>query len=753
MGRARSTRAILVLALLGGLGAATGRARAQDAPAAPAPVPTAPVEQVPDVFAETLAAAGLSPGSLGYRPKGTWARYPVDVPYKMPFFDDLLAEPQSTYEFTRTLGNAVEDILTPERLATPPAERDAPGSLYRLGVVLGTDRSIGGFRGFGYGLLPPRLPEGPAPTLLGAIGSWLIANSTGMEANNADQVPEAARAPLAQLLVDLADADHWLELGLRRVPTELREAVFKALPRLVESTPDAAEYFPMIDDVSRLIDEHLVAYGALKALEALQRARWALAAARPKDGWPAFHMMVGTRRGDVVFMAGQDGKKAEWLLGVPAVLVSLQGPCVVASPVATTGPDLRLSVALILDGRFEVRGSPAGPMAARTELGGLGTGILGCGILYSAGVHDDVYEAQGWGLGAGLFGMGVLVDEGGNDSYRVRKVGEGAALFGAGLLLDAAGDDSYELLEGDGQGFGGPGGIGVLADRSGNDHYFAEPRADKAGRPDYHSDGKIASSNAQGAGMGRRGDLTDGHAWAGGLGALLDVDGDDHYEAGNFSQGVGYWFGTGLLWDGGGDDAYRSVYFSHGSGAHFAVGAVIDEGGNDLHSLSDFAKVGLGPKAGAGIGFGWDVVNAICLDRDGDDLYEADIISIGCAEIRSNGWLLDEAGDDTYVAAEGALAFGAVDDAPRYSVPDRVSPFTFHIPQLGLFLDLGGTDKYQRRPTKGGDPVPDLEAKDDASWGKSFAQGPGGAPNVARGRDAAKGRLGFLDAWPRRVAK
>ncbi len=70
--------------------------------------------------------------------------------------------------------------------------------------------------------------------------------------------------------------------------------------------------------------------------------------------------------------------------------------------------------------------------------------------------------------------------------------------------------------------------------------------------------------------------------------------------AGNFSQGVGYWFGTGLLYDGGGDDTYDSVYFSHGSGAHFAIGAVVDEGGDDVHRLSDFPKVGLGPKAGAG---------------------------------------------------------------------------------------------------------------------------------------------------------
>jgi len=84
------------------------------------------------------------------------------------------------------------------------------------------------------------------------------------------------------------------------------------------------------------------------------------------------------------------------------------------------------------------------------------------------------------------------------------------------------------------------------------------------------------------AGLRRRGDGSDGHNWAGGLGALIDVDGDDHYEAGNFSMGLGYWYGTGLLWDGGGNDEYKSVYFTQGSGAHFAIGALIDESGDEL---------------------------------------------------------------------------------------------------------------------------------------------------------------------------
>ena len=73
----------------------------------------------------------------------------------------------------------------------------------------------------------------------------------------------------------------------------------------------------------------------------------------------------------------------------------------------------------------------------------------------------------------------------------------------------------------------------------------------------------VPNSNAQGAGMGRRGDISDGHAWAGGLGALIDLSGNDEYVSGNWAAGVGYWFGTGVLYDGEG----REVIVGQRSGA------------------------------------------------------------------------------------------------------------------------------------------------------------------------------------------
>jgi hypothetical protein len=729
--------------------------------------PGAAPEPRPDVFAEALAEAGLTKDGLGYRPKTTWSRYPFP-PFRMPFFDDLLANPTETYEFTRTLGNLVEDWLTPQRLTTLPGE-GKPGALYRLGTFLAFDRRIGGFRGFGFGLLDPK-PASGEPLLEACVdvdSDVVLGTAGGGDADRVERLRERARdrlrdslrpiphglhAPLARLVLSLRTAlladGAWG--GAPKPTAEERSALWAALPGLVESTPDASRHVPAVTAFARWHDEHGFAYMGLRALEAVQRARSELEPLVAAASRTSFRVRIPSWFGDVVFDAAPEEPDSYSDL---FLLVDFSPRARRPGPLACTSPTRALSVALLMR-EVEHVGSSAAPGEKLDRSADLACGIAGCGILYAAGNGSTTYETRSWGLGAGMFGMGVLVDEGGDDVYRCRSVGQGAGYFGAGLLLDAAGNDRYELLEGDGQGFGGPNGIGILADRSGNDVYYAEPTPAKAGaaRADYHSDQKIVGSNAQGAGIGRRGDLTDGHAWAGGLGALIDVDGDDVYEAGNFSQGLGYWFGTGLLYDGGGNDVYRSVYFSHGSGAHFAVGAVVDEGGDDQHLLYDFPKVGLGPKAGAGIGFGWDVVNAFVFDRAGNDRYEAHIISTGCSNIRSNGWLIDEGGDDVYLMDEGALAFGAVDEQPYYVVPDRVSPFAFHLPQLGLLLDGGGKDAYLRRPKAGGEPVADASAGDGKSWGRIAPRGPGGGANVAIGRDVAAGRVGFLDAWPRRVA-
>ncbi len=740
---------------------AVGALMALCAAVAGADEPGTPEEPPVDALATALDLMGIESADLGYRPKAHWARYPhpKTVPYVLPFFEDLLANPLDTYEFTRTLGNAVEDLLTFDALTAAPTAKDRKETLFKLGVALGTDRRIGGFRGYAANLASKTPSEEP---LFHALWTLLVRSGADLRSpmtfgndlarekrdpasalrEQIETVPAPLRAPLARYVLDIVEAREWVEIGLRDVPLPMRRKVFAALPTLAEDTPDGTRYYPVIDDVAKRIDEHSLAYGCLKALQATQNARRALGALK-KDGehgdWPDFELRVPTPWGAVRFdnQGGEDNRESDPLLYVVFDNAYTWGP------VGATSPTRSMSVALLLDFSGTVGDSHGYDLQKEGATANVAAGILGCGIVYASGVEPAAYRTGRWGLGAGLFGMGVLVDEGGSDAYKAAACAQGAAFFGAGLVLDAGGDDEYVLLEGDGQGFGGPGGVGVLADRTGDDTYDCEPLAAKAGRADYHSKDEIAVSNAQGVGSGRRGDGSDGHVWAGGLGALLDVDGDDTYRAGNFSQGLGYWYGTGLLWDGGGDDEYRSVYFTQGSGAHFAVGALIDESGNDVHVLEE--------NAGAAFGFGWDVVNAFLIDRGtGNDRYEAKIISTGLAEVRSNAFFIDEGGDDKYVLNAKTKGFGDVDARKSYEAPGRTTTYPFHLGQVGVFLDLDGDDLYLRT-AKDGSVVPDAEAKAGGSWNVRRKQaGTQSGPNVSCGIDMTRGVLGFLKAWPAR---
>ncbi|MEE8104841.1 MAG: hypothetical protein V3T86_04825 [Planctomycetota bacterium] len=733
---------------------------ADDRADAPAETPAASTAK-PDAIGIALDAMRIQRSDLGYRPKAHWARYPhpKTVPYVLPFFEDLLANPLDTYVFTRTLASVVEDQLTPEKLAEMPTADKRHETLFKLGVALGTDRRIGGFRGYSSNLNPrPEKTEPLLSALLtlrersgdpivrggGTFGGLYEDAEDPLAALREDvgKIPEALRLPLARYVLNVIDAREWIDTGLRRVTEKQKRSVYKTLATLAEDNTDGTRYYPVIDDVARVIDEHSLHYGCLKAMQATHDARRELAAAWPeRAAHEPFEFRLTSPWGTVRISGGTPADARSE--ANPLLLVVLGHRGLWSGPVGATSPDRPLSVALFLKNGGDIGQAETADVQKDGETSALASGVLGCGVLYSSGDAKNAYRSGRWGLGAAVFGMGVLLDEGGDDTYRLATGGMGGAFFGAGLLLDAAGDDRYELLEGDGQGFGGPGGIGVLADRSGNDHYYVEPDASKAGRADYHSKKKIAANNAQGAGFGRRGDGSDGHVWAGGLGALLDVDGNDTYKAGNFSQGIGYWYGTGLLWDGGGDDEYRSVYFTQGSGAHFAVGALIDEGGNDKHVLFE--------NAGAAFGFGWDVVNAFLIDRGaGNDRYEAQIISTGLAEVRSNAFFLDEGGDDTYVLNVKSKGFGDVDQRADYKKPRRSSTYSFLMPQAAIFLDLGGKDRYLRRD-KDGKLAPDEHAKDGATWNlRTRDPDAQNGFNVSFGGDLEGATLRFLDPWPAR---
>lgn len=669
-----------------------------------------------DLLGESLARLGHTRADLGYRPQGSWTRFPLPatVPHLNPAFTDLFARPQVIPRYLHGLADPVRKHLDPARLATQD------DGLYQLAYFLAVERFAPGFRNYSANaVVAPPAEAAPLADALARIrreaGGGERALSFGgqyLAAADPDSAALAALDPAlaritAVLALNLAEAARWSRLSFRRAERGLQDEAL-ALIDLRES--DA--YQPAADDLVALWDRQSLAYGALKAAQALDTARLALAAlpaaARRGEG---ILLDAATPLGRIV-ISGRDG--GEHTAAGCLLWLDLGGDDRYTGPVAASrGWALPVSACLDLagDDRYEATDAAQG------------AGLLGVGLLVDAEGRDR-YTATTRAQGYGQFGIGIAADLAGDDEWQLEGGGQGAGYFGCGLLLDAAGDDTC-YLHGEGQGFGGVGGVGVLAAWGGNDHYIAEPDARVAGRADYHSEQRIAANAAQGAGMGRRGDGSDGHSWAGGLGALIDIHGQDSYRSGNWSLGCGYWFGIGLLYEGDGDDRYESVYFTQASGAHYCVGAILDEAGDDEHLL--------GENAGAGLAFGWDFTNALFVDVAGNDRYEAKIISLGLGMIRSNGLFIDLAGDDRYRLDAGQAGLGAADLREEYKRPPATAPSTGESLTIGLLLDGGGRDRYERRAADGSF-APD-SALADGVW--RLAPAPGSA-------EAGFGNLGAL---------
>jgi len=670
-----------------------------------------------DAIDEALALEGLVRSDLGFEPRGWWSRYPADIPYRMRHFDDLMAEPLATVTFARTASAVARDRLSREALAKVPEKSDGP--LYQAAHMLGVERKFGGFRSYSANLeaKPTELVDA-LMTLLESAGRKTTFHTFGndspypnrraeFEAMTAD-VPAAAREPLGRLILNLLDAHAWVERAFRRVPPAARLAVQRRLD-LSEELTDALEYFPALDDVQATVDEASLWYGGLKTVAALELARHELADVVDA---PAFrfdwHGPLGWVR---IHGGGQDA-----LNGDDAFLVVDLGGDDLHSG-ATAAPVPGRSLAAVLDlGGDDVY--IAGETAAQ------GAGLAAVGVLLDV-AGNDRYHAIQCAQGFGQIGFGLLADLDGDDSYVARYAGQGAAILGVGLLLEAAGADSYSI-QSDGQGFGGAGGVGTLADRAGDDRYQAVRDPAVTQRPSYHSEERIAVSNAQGVGIGRRGDGADGHSWAGGLGQLIDVEGNDSYTAGNWAMGTGYWFGTGILHDAAGNDTYRGVVWSQGSGAHFCIGALIDEAGDDRHLVEEDGR--------SSLAFGHDFTVALLVDIAGDDEYTTTGDGLGYSINRSVAMLLDGAGDDHYTGKQG--------DRPGFARPDdrfaaRNGGYTYFAEagSIGLFLDADGTDVYDQLAASDGALLLDPEESPNRA-----------ARNFSIGVDRSGGRMDFTPA-------
>jgi len=710
-----------------------------------------------DILNKILNEVSFEKSDIGFQPRGYWNRFPLDVPHKLTSFDALFAEPFKLYDYATVMGNAVETYLDPAY-----ADSNFNG-LYKLVYHLGVDKKLGGFRDYSANLVPA--PEGSEPLITAFEQLFALADreiefyTFGSRSEWPDlkkdirsmteKLPDTVKTILAELIVNLTDAIRWRNLAFRNCDPDDMQKAFN-IRDLADTQGDGMVYYYVLDDIAETIDWPSLHYAALKTAAAAEKAERTLIKFKkqiPDD----FEMEVQTPFGKIAVFSPvflKDKKPTSFFSSIRApipgwmeydatnsLLIIDFGRQMIyqGSPGATSSLSNPVSVVIDMGGDdyygYEKRAYPPST----------GVGLLGVGVVIDS-EGDDRYNGSTYAQGAGLFGVGVLFDRKGNDIYQACLSAQGAGYFGIGLCLDGTGDDRYYLF-GDGQGMGGVGGgVGVLASFSGKDEYIAEPYTSVFNRGDYHSEMKINGNNAQGAGFGRRGDGSDGHAWAGGLGAIIDIHGDDRYYSGNWTLGVGYWFGTGIALDKNGDDAYESCYFTQGSGAHFCNGILIDENGNDRHELYE--------TSGAGLGFGWDYTNAFLINKNGDDIYRAKIISMGLAQIRSNAFLIDIGGDDKYYLGENTPGLGEATFHEDFLKPGRFNAYNSYAKSFGGFIDICGTDTYitfnkdkeYEHPKAKNNTIWFTPAREDSTFG---------ADNYGVGIDIADGTVPELYKWER----
>ena len=331
-----------------------------------------------------------------------------------------------------------------------------------------------------------------------------------------------------------------------------------------------------------------------------------------------------------------------------------------AFPAPASGP-YQVIIDASGDDLYESSADLAGPAAA----------LFSVSVLNDRSGNDRYVSHRQGAIAAGLFGVAILIDETGDDRYSNDTPGagwaQGIGFYGAGMLIDRAGDDRYEgqVLA---QGVGGPRGIGVIIDTTGNDIYSANgPHfASRYGTPG------VFAGLSQGFGLGVR-----GYA-AGGIGAIYDLAGDDVYSVGEYGQGSGYFQGLGILHDGAGNDRYLGSRYAQGSAAHQAAGILVDDAGADSYACP-------GPAAQAAA---WDMSAAMLIDREGDDSYAAGGLAQGSAAQQAVGIHIDLDGQDTY-SCSGPCLGRSGDNAYHYA-EDKIFNFSASI-------DRGGKiDAYPR---------------------------------------------------------
>ncbi|MHC4598177.1 MAG: PDZ domain-containing protein [Planctomycetota bacterium] len=410
------------------------------------------------------------------------------------------------------------------------------------------------------------------------------------------------------------------------------------------------------------------------------------AASVPKEAWMGLDAMEagvapGVASGDVLgsfstpdglVVVGGPGRTV--YTGDAALIVDFGGDDVYLNGAGGSTRDIPVSVVIDHEGNDTYRGTSVCQ----------GAGRMGVGVLMDL-KGDDAYLAEDFTQGTGLFGVGILYDGEGRDRYTASEYHGGAGLFGIGILVDRKGDDRYSanLYA---QGFGATKGFGLLLDGAGSDTYYASGKY-----PSGYGTAGVYRGMSQGFGIGFR------QIASGGIGVLLDHGGNDHYVAGNFSQGGGYFFGYGILRDRAGGDRYQASRYNQGFGVHSAVGILIDDRGNDRYRCEVAANQGSAWDLGVGYlidGAGNDHYEAHGLAQGGASQNGfAALIDLGGKDnYHARGAAQGSGGQTTYGGGRGAKNLGILLDAgggkDAYNKEKRKNGLLTINKKGGLFADL-----------------------------------------------------------------
>lgn len=636
--------------------------------------------------------------------------------FRLPFFDALYSDPWRISPYSRR----ITDTLLEKHSDLPVVLIGAQGRInqaVRLGLV-GDELEPYKARVEELGTESLAVALAELENYLGNAGAGAEqykvpgARATG----NYAQLPAVLRDNAALLIFVIPDVLEYRRLGLTQPIRALGydpQAVYEqVLEATLAGEQDDEQADPLHDLQSTLlveqllekVDFRLVNTGATLLALAFQSACTDLQTRQAEVANYTGNYSVSTTLG---YVRLGDLRNMQFASDAPQLLHLATRDTGSPGNASTSSYQHCVSLCIALDGAAVTTKQPvdwAGRKAA---------GIFGYGYFADL-AGNDCYTSGDAALGFGLFGCGLLYDAAGDDTYTAVNAVQGCGIYGTGLLIDGGGSDKYLCFQ-QGQGYGFTLGIGVLLDAGiGSDSYTADDTDIRYPSPqsELHN-----VSMAQGVGNGLRGDYTNGHSWAGGVGILADGGGDDSYSCGVFGQGCAYWYGIGILADKGGNDSYFGQWYVQGAGAHFGVAALQDEAGNDSYRAP----------MNQSIGAGHDFTVAWFEDVAGDDSYYGCNLSLGTGNANGLGVFWDQVGNDRYETR--GITLGQAGGVAVASLRE-------YMLTLGVFVDGGGQDIYLESSVETQSATELSFAGDGLSWARPGASQPAMPLELGCGVDA-----------------